>query len=555
MPNHRMLAVAALIVLSVPALGAAAPYLPVVVSDPVQEQLVEGHTVFTVIEVNRTTEVDGATRFAAAVAILVREQAQEQRAIRFPGVLWFNDQYLVTPQSQNAANAEYRYPCGGAVMAVNRGDPDPRMLLARAYVDTASTDFESSPGNNYTVVNVTATTTGTPYANASSDTGYFQPSNTSTPGVLTPAQAPGAGPVPPTPLPQQYVPGQQFSASYKESYTIVDPNDHTWVVDFYVGYHRASVDTAGGFTGGHRVYEYPIWVVNVLGSTTFVPDDGSTNCAPFYDLANQVYNTVAPLTNQQNLQPTPIPYPTTPPSQAPSQTPGATYPDNLRMTDGRCDGRDGQVRNSTADRVNTAYPYVEDDPCAGYAQPQSRNGYCYGGQTATGGGCGTAAKPLRIYNALLYFKFEHLRVAGGIRNHSSSSTDTNGCQVGTEWACPEGLNPDDMEGNSHPFHPTPHSAHTDTASPCYPTTDGTNQPNGGTNHGGSSGAAYGAAVNGMYGPAACDLLHATRDIDVYFSPQGRPMAPLMRTNGGVSDTQGSDAPFHDYNAAYGTSEP
>ena len=44
--NNRMLAVAAVLALAVPALGAAAP---MVVSTATPEQLVEGHTVFTVI--------------------------------------------------------------------------------------------------------------------------------------------------------------------------------------------------------------------------------------------------------------------------------------------------------------------------------------------------------------------------------------------------------------------------------------------------------------------------------------------------------------------------
>lgn len=124
--NNRMLAVAAVLAMAVPALGAATP----IVVPPVPEQLVEGHTVFTVIEIVAKTQTN-ETRFAAAVAVLVREYQQAARAQRFPGVLWFNDQYLVNPSAANNNFDAFRYPCGGAVMAVNAGDPDPRVVIAR----------------------------------------------------------------------------------------------------------------------------------------------------------------------------------------------------------------------------------------------------------------------------------------------------------------------------------------------------------------------------------------------------------------------------------------
>ncbi|HET6403335.1 MAG TPA: hypothetical protein VFH78_01705, partial [Candidatus Thermoplasmatota archaeon] len=78
-----------MLVMAVPALGAATP----IVVPPVPEQLVEGHTVFTVIEIVAVTATN-ETRFAAAVAVLVREYQARNAAQRFPGVLWFNDQYL-----------------------------------------------------------------------------------------------------------------------------------------------------------------------------------------------------------------------------------------------------------------------------------------------------------------------------------------------------------------------------------------------------------------------------------------------------------------------------
>lgn len=122
-----IIALAALLVL--PAVGAAAT----IVVGPVQEQLVEGHTVFTVIEVRNDTNVT-QEEFHAAVAVLVREVRNDVDASRFPGVLWFNDQYLVPPSSSGvAAEQSVRYPCTGAVIAV--GDTygaDPRVEFTDA---------------------------------------------------------------------------------------------------------------------------------------------------------------------------------------------------------------------------------------------------------------------------------------------------------------------------------------------------------------------------------------------------------------------------------------
>lgn len=113
--------IAVAVLLTVPMVGAAA----VIVTGPVQEQLVEGHTVFSVIQVRNATEA-AKDEFAAAVAVLVRENVREiTYAERFPGVLWFNDQYLVNPSAgQVQERYDPRYPCG-AVIAVNAGDPLP----------------------------------------------------------------------------------------------------------------------------------------------------------------------------------------------------------------------------------------------------------------------------------------------------------------------------------------------------------------------------------------------------------------------------------------------
>lgn len=128
-------AIAALLVL--PAVGAAA----VIAVPPVPEQLVEGHTVFTVIELaaNRTSARE---EFAAAVAVLVREVEREVDATRFPGVLWFNDQYLTPPTNNVDRNVNVRHPCTGAVLAVDSlYGFDPRdefngVLAAPTYVES-----------------------------------------------------------------------------------------------------------------------------------------------------------------------------------------------------------------------------------------------------------------------------------------------------------------------------------------------------------------------------------------------------------------------------------
>ena len=94
---------------------------------PVTEQLVEGHTVFTVIQ-NIPPTGPEEEEYAAAVAVLVREVSTEVSASRFAGVLWFNDQYLVNPTgSENKGTPKERYPCTGAVLATPAGSGDPRI--------------------------------------------------------------------------------------------------------------------------------------------------------------------------------------------------------------------------------------------------------------------------------------------------------------------------------------------------------------------------------------------------------------------------------------------
>lgn len=499
--NNRMLAVAAVFALAVPALGAAAP----IVVPPATEQLVEGHTVFTVIEVfNNTTTI--RAEFAAAVAVLVREYDQSARATRFPGVLWFNDQYLTNPSAGDQYGQNFRYPCGGAVMAVNAGDADPRVIIANVGSSSSSDLITSYEGitkppvaegtgvpGNYSWVNVT-TDQGTPTAN--SDT------------VVTSLAGENLG--------------EMFD--YQESYLITDPNDHIWIIDKYKMYTRIGTSTISAPGGTQQVYTSPVWVVNMLGSPAFIPDDGLVSCGPYNDLVSQVYGYYAP-----------------------AQASGADVSDADEAAGAAWDG----VTQSDTPPV---FPWPrQDTPPAGYAEP-GRNGYCYNGNydgdddgaadcTATST---SPVQPIRLYNALLYFKLADLTDAGTPRDHSTFGTDTNGCQVGTEWECP-GDN-DDAEGNSHPFHPTPgaaagtpggrnpaNTAHTDTpANNCpVPFSYGTEE----TNHGGS------AAVDAGL-PAYCDNLHATRNVDIYFSPAGRPFVPLIR-NFVITDTQGKEAAFHD----------
>lgn len=161
------------VLMVVPALGAATPIVQTVA---VPERLVEGHTVFTVIEqVNATTA--NKNEFAAAVAVLVREATANTVSERFPGVLWFNDQYLVDPVDNSNNNVNIRYPCTGSVAGDNQGD-----FLTNP-VDPGTPGVPGSHGAN------------------SQFSAYV-------------AGVPGVG-----------------SPGYVESYLITDPNDHQWNVD------------------------------------------------------------------------------------------------------------------------------------------------------------------------------------------------------------------------------------------------------------------------------------------------------------------------------------
>lgn len=633
--NNRMLAVAAVLVMAVPALGAATP----IVVPPVPEQLVEGHTVFTVIEIVAATQTN-EVRFAAAVAVLVREYQARNVAQRFPGVLWFNDQYLTNPYQDENDFARFRYPCGGAVMAVNAGDPDPRMVIARIG-DHAAPPWGYGADGDVTVGDAEQTYTNPPWQKPYPGT-YSYGNDYAWVGVDPASGDVWSDSVVGTADGQGIVPtvagiagfgGPSGPYDYRESYLITDPNDHSWIIDVYDFYTRYGVIAGAPVTGDEvfgpsandgsanrhpgapatgtiggsgqtaeygttgPTYTWPVWVVNVLGSPVFIPDYGTTvlaagdgyigeSCVPFKDLIEEV---LAPID-------------------------GALCGVNVPNLVSNGEGADNEI---TVNPYNGVPPWT-DDPCMGYQEP-SRNGFCYGGQTDVGTGCphgtpgndrkhskyGVPNEPYRQYNALLYFHLEDLRVWDGTtKDHCNYdpalevspgvfggcnpalSRDTNGCseeqypwgpnppQAANDWPCPDdstdgtvecesqqGLS-DDCEGNSHPFHPLapPHEE----AEPCLPQYS-TADPNGTdarrrnpANHGGST------YVNDPTTPwytnprdgnewyqvyAPCDYGHTTRNIDIYFSPAGRPFPPLVRAFS-VIDLEGSSAPFQDFHSSY-----
>lgn len=461
---RRALALA-LFLLVLPGLTLAEP----IHEPPSAETLVEGHAVFTTIDAYQALGPMGA-RSRDAADEPTRAQPVGARISRDAGVLWFNDQYLtppavesveslgslVTMETRFAASVAalvraddgtgIREPCGGAVLAVNAGDPDPRGF-AMVAVDADRPDVRSD-----------GVVTGTSSALIGD------------PGILP--------------------------VDYWESYRIVDPNDRVWVIDKYLAVARISL-----MDGATVPYEYPVWVVNLFGGEAFVPDTDEIGVGPGDDCSGHV------------------------------ETADGLLADELRMCG--------------VEMASILTPSLVDDPCMESLEP-SRNAHCYSGPLAedrNGDGflsaadCETGAR--RRYHAMLYFRWEDLRVPAAPMDHSGPvwDTATNGCESGTEWPCPGeapwepwGWN-DDAEGNSHSFHPAvpPHWE----SEPCP-----VPAPNP-TNHGGST---WGA--NGV-----CDYLHATARVDVYYTGTARPPAPAVRAYT-IDDLEGSAAPFHDFHAAY-----
>lgn len=454
---------------------------------PASELLVEGHTVFLVLDGEGASVVGPLPEAPLAGASSSAADAPS----RFPGVLWFNDQYLVEADNgarplmsaEERRGAEYgaavavlaRTPegerCGGAILAVNHGDPDPRqrLLSVDGRDPLAGDDAERAAVGVDTRGDVTSDGLATNQAGGLH-------------GALVDPDA---------------------SWDYHESYRVTDPNGYTWIVDKY----RATT-RVGLRDGTMQSYGFPVWVANLHGLPAFTADaaaqDELGDCVPERSLVE------------------------------PGPFPGILCRTGFEGIDPFARSGEGDVGLDADGRVPGAR---QDDPCFGYAQP-SRAGFCYGGQPAHAAPAGCTgvsadAKPLRRYHALLYFRWHDLRFADAPRDHADPATtgDTNGCQRGTEWPCPEnGRHAGDAEGNSHPAYPRtpPHDV-----GPACPVA-GSNP----TNHGGST-----------WGARGCDYAHATARVDVYYSANGRPPEPAARWFA-IEDSQGSSAAFHDFSSAY-----
>ncbi|HVM44823.1 MAG TPA: hypothetical protein VM582_02715 [Candidatus Thermoplasmatota archaeon] len=136
----------------------------VLIAPPTPEQLVEGHTVFVAIDFVRSVSVE--EEFAAAVAVLVRDLSRDVVDTRFPGVLWFNDQFLIGPtKTTRQSGLRERFPCTGAVLAVNRGDPVDAdaagrwTLIGATYLDESY--WITDPNERDWIVDLWRTTHGT----------------------------------------------------------------------------------------------------------------------------------------------------------------------------------------------------------------------------------------------------------------------------------------------------------------------------------------------------------------------------------------------------------
>ncbi len=555
----------AALALTLPAYAAATQ----VVLPGLVEEVVEGHTVFAVVEKvrfeNRTVE-------AAAVAVLVRERSVSRS--NFKGVLWFNDQYLVSPTYVNRTS--FRYPCGGSILAVNAGDPDPRtMSVSYNRVDQVQVRDDRADDPYDTLGQEDA-------AYEDPDPGaYRQSADYSNLGrahrrdydngaAIDDAGTPGATPGSFQPRANSWLDvdddyNRVTSSTvtgvlnYVESYLVTDPNDHAWVVDKYDGISTVSVDLDA--VGGVAITtsRFPVWAVNVLGRSAFVPDDGERSCPPFTDDPwgqSRLYSThasaSAALCSVTGSPTVPDACPTAPPGL------GAD-------TDG-----DGIPTDGWDSKPPILGYYEPTDPATGGGAS-----YCYDGNerqgpnvgVAPGSGCGHSAdaNPLRIYNAVLYFMLgpEDVYVTGADPHGAS---DTNACEetpsynglygpIGkapTEWLCPGG--DEHAEGNSHPFNPP--GVYVPTA--FDPVSGG---PIGGTGRwhdvwSWNRECSLGYAID-AYGPieadgkSECDpaehAIHNRGFIDVYYSPVARPFEPPVRAFA-VLDHEGSLDEFHENNA-------
>lgn len=453
-----------------------------------------------------------AARFAPPASRLSTSAAAPdalERIARYPGVTWFNDQYLLPPSvdvrtglgSGTIMSSDYgaamavlvraddgtrvREPCGGAILAVNGGDPDPRTLLALVRlgtpgvradlpddVDDISGDVDQEGADAGAVVVGDTRDHGRDGTHVDPTGAHVDLTDQTVEGAATSADASGL-------------------LTYVESYLLADPMGHSWIVDKYLG--RVAIRTDGELVE----YGFPIWAANMHGAASFVPD---TRTARVGSVA----------------------------------TDDCTA---LRNTDesGVADPVEATFCGVESMIALPTFPLVEDDPCMGYLEP-GHNGYCYSGVMVDL--TGACPEMPRRTSALLYFRWDELTVAGDVVDHSSplSALDTNGCHSGTEWPCP-GDEPWSSgaafagEGNSHSFHPfvPPHLE----LGPC-PVPGG--NP---TNHGGSPEGDAGS----------CDYLHASAFVDVYYSGSGRPAEPPLRSFA-IIDDRGSSEGFADFHCAY-----
>ncbi|HVL48870.1 MAG TPA: hypothetical protein VM889_09960 [Candidatus Thermoplasmatota archaeon] len=216
------------------------------------EQVIEGHNVFTVVQAMTNKNITGVT-------VLVREKVVSG------GKLWFNDQYLISPQqAMSSANANLtdcayepdgsyacnRYPCGGFVMVVPAGTPRFRTPEERG-------------------------------------------------GTLTPVIDAAGRPSP--------FNSPEWTANWQEQYFITDPNDHTFVVDKYqISYSYNQYDKIEDFPNGpaqgtqtaYTIGSTVAWFVNILGSPDFTSDDGVSNCGAYIDNPPAGYNQPALIDGQ-----------------------------------------------------------------------------------------------------------------------------------------------------------------------------------------------------------------------------------------------------------------
>ncbi|HVL47501.1 MAG TPA: hypothetical protein VM889_02995 [Candidatus Thermoplasmatota archaeon] len=398
----KIVAVTFVAIMAVPAFAAAATYSDL---GPKTEQVVEGHNVFAVIQAVVNRNITGVT-------VLVREQ------VISGGKLWFNDQYLIRPdQAVSGLNYQLsdcgfrtdgsyacsRYPCGGAVIATESGNPNPITSV------TTKKNFGRT---------LEETTTGIPMIE------------------------------------------DEYNINYVESYFITDPNDHSFYVDKYIvrldlgdvsssedwddvfdtnndgedtttavtdaeesPYHT-DLTVAGETIHTGLVMDYPIWVVNILGAASFTADDGVTSCQAFIDNPPQGY-----------FQPT-----------NPLVNGGASY-----CYDGNTVGPDGCIYDGYA--RNTTYNV-----------PSPEDGLVYHNYRRYNAEIVLYMKDLKVVQAA---GKEHGVAGADASDTNGCESgaytryeDGSSSYKGTEWTCPNG--DDDAEGNSHPFNPLDQGAGTPT---------------------------------------------------------------------------------------------